>query len=264
MQPISNALRSAFTLFESWHLSDDTPALFTGLRELDDVIGGLRPGTLTVIEGDPVARGASHLLLGMATSLPAWQKVAYFSLDLSTDHTLVQWLLHLASVNVDDLTAGGEPAERAWVEIIKAAGKLGHDRPSFWLNERYDLSPTQLEGECWKLIEGARERSPSCVAFVDSIHGIRSETGRASDRVCETVDRLAAAAERLRIPIVVTAHGDTVAFQDVEAINVLIRVSVDEPGQGPWPAWPAEYSLEVVRNDVGPCSTFRIRFHDVP
>jgi len=258
MKPLPEVLRSAFGWFESWYGLDGGPGIFTGLRELDEVIGGLRAGTLTVIEGDPAVRTASHLLLQIATSVSARRTVAFFSLDLSSEHTLVQRLLRSAGVTVEQLSAG---AEGAWAELIKAAGSLAYSEASFWLNDRYDLSPTELEGECWKLVEGSSKSTPACVAFVDSVHSIRTETRVASDagQVCETLERLAAAARRLRIPIVVTANHGAVALEGVEAINVLIRASSDETGDGPWPPWPAEYRLEVVRNDAGPRSTFFAR-----
>lgn len=96
----------------------------TGIRDLDDALGGLTGGTLTLCAARP-GLGKSVLLLGIAAhvAVKLGRPVLLASLEMSGEEMTLRLLSSLGRVNLHSLTTR-QLLDGDWDRIARAAGKI--------------------------------------------------------------------------------------------------------------------------------------------
>ena len=108
----------------------------TGLRELDQILGGLRGGDLVIVAARP-SMGKTALALHIARSLTVWQagRCALFSLEMPQERLMDRILAAEARISIGRIKRGRLFAEeyqslQAAADRINASGLLIADEPA--------------------------------------------------------------------------------------------------------------------------------------
>lgn len=127
LMPLESTLIDTFKELYEAHLNHGATALGlpTGWPELDNLIGGLKPGNLIVIGARP-SMGKTAFALDLARHLALGGRdaaVAIFSLEMSRDEIQQRLVCATAQVNNRDLTSG-RLTDMDWQRIANAIDNL--------------------------------------------------------------------------------------------------------------------------------------------
>lgn len=125
---------------------DSTPALQTGWRDLDDLIGGFRPGQVVTVGGRP-AMGKSVVILNIAAhvAVKLRKPVLFASLEMSKDECMERLVSHFSGVSLTAIRErtctkdDWKKIERAYEELITATTLV--------INDNQDMTPHGVRAE---------------------------------------------------------------------------------------------------------------------
>lgn len=125
------------------------PTLASGFGDLDAQIGGLRPGTLTILAARP-AMGKSALALNIATQAAVHQEktVVVFSLEMSKEEIATRIVSAYATIEPGILTKG-RVSESVMETVSKAYTRMYGT--NLFINDRSGTSPTEMLSKCRQL-----------------------------------------------------------------------------------------------------------------
>ena len=104
LQPVRDLMRSVFESIDKQ--GDGLPGLPTGLKDLDEMLMGLKPGTFVVVAGRP-SMGKSAFAQTLASNTARdGGVVAMFSLEMSNDEVLTRLLSMVGEVNSSRIRTG--------------------------------------------------------------------------------------------------------------------------------------------------------------
>ena len=138
--------------------------VFCGLHDLDNILGGFRPGELIVVAGRP-SMGKSALLFDIMLGMCKKKPGVIFSLEDSNRNSMFRLLAKRARVDLRNLRCGAI-SDGEWSNITQAAGDLADY--ALYFDESSALSPIQVEMKCRSLEVRLRERLS--VISVDHLH----------------------------------------------------------------------------------------------
>ena len=187
------------------------PVLPTGLSELDGVLGGLAPGTLTVLGGETGA-GKTAIVLTIAGFLArqGHRTLIYDNADRDGEHTDVVMRLAAATGRIRHLDMRtGRMTDAEWMTLAHTFGGMA-DWP-VRINGRPGLAVEDLVAETHDLPD---DQLPD-VVFVDGIAGMTcaATTDNREREVAEIALALKSLAYDLGVPIVVTSQLNRGALQ---------------------------------------------------
>lgn len=142
MLPLRGTIAHTFRRLQDRYESQDLPAaLPTGFADLDQIIGGLWPGEVTIIAALPGA-GATTFALNVAsfTSLALRRTVAFFSLDQNAEEIGLRLIALHGGIDLSRLRSGQMedadwPACTAASELLAGANLLIDDTRTFSFEE---------------------------------------------------------------------------------------------------------------------------------
>lgn len=191
--------RGAMTVEE---LLDSEPAspLYTGFRDLDDLLGGLPEPGLTVIAGRP-GMGATTLALSIAASasIELGISTALFSIE-SSEAQLAQRFVGMRTRIPGAELRRGRVAEQRWPKILRASQQLAS--APLWIDDSPQLEVKSVVSR----IERLKKESATRIVIIDSIHGLTTDGRPALEpaAIASALFGLRAAARRLDVSIIVT------------------------------------------------------------
>jgi replicative DNA helicase len=190
---------------------EETPVQF-GLREVDDLIGGLHPERVIVVAARP-GQGKSALVTGIVGSnglrgIPA----LLFSPEMSRDEVSERMLSGDSGINGRALKSGAVAAQD-WAKLYESGGRIG-DLP-VWVDDRADLTIGQLIGTALRWYSrvigpvptDAANVKPALIA-IDYLQlvGADKEDRRRDEKRHEELTRMTRAikqlAKKLKVPII--------------------------------------------------------------
>jgi replicative DNA helicase len=181
--------------------SHGVPAgVLTGFDDLDDVLCGLRPGTLSILAARPsIGKTAMGMAIaanvGARTGLP----VLFVSLEMDREEIGERYLSAAAEINGRSLK---DPAHRlddaAWDRLAKAAGRLCR------LPIRVDDAPVRTVAQIASNARRIKRRSGLSLVIVDYLGLIEGERQRGESRqeeVARISKHLRRTAKHLGVPV---------------------------------------------------------------
>lgn len=142
---VDKGLKKLENLYRKKHaltgLSSSFPAI-------DSLTSGFQNSELIILAARP-SMGKSALGLNFALHQAMQnKKVAFFSLEMSSEHVLMRLLASLAKVNLSQLI-NGQVSEHHWSELIAAAGKLSES--GLYVDDSSPLSPYEIRAKARRL-----------------------------------------------------------------------------------------------------------------
>lgn len=149
METAAQAARRAASLLKE---GEEEGLVFTGFKEIDACLQGLRPGQLVIVAGRP-SMGKSTLASDFARFAAAGgKKAAYFSLEMSKEEVAKRMLSAQSAIKLEKLERGrieGQEDLEKLEEGLKALDSL-----PIYLDDSPDLSLMEIRTKCRRL--GAR------------------------------------------------------------------------------------------------------------
>jgi replicative DNA helicase len=184
-------------------LRRDIPGLATGLRELDELLGGLQDGRLYVLAARP-AMGKSLLALQLARHVATreHQRVLFASLEMSESETAQRHLAAESGVDPERLHLGRVRPDD-WPALLKGAADTAG--VPFHLLDHGDLSLFQLRAQARQI--AVRYDSPRLIV-VDYLQLMRAEhpSGNRVEDVSEFSRGLKRLAREMKCPVIAVAQ----------------------------------------------------------
>ena len=200
LQPVKSLMSGVFETIESQE--GEMTGLATGLRDLDEKLMGLNPGTFVVVAGRP-SMGKSAFAQTLASyTAQNGGVVALFSLEMSKEEVLTRLLSMFSQVNSNRLREGVADNQRLWHRLLEAGGKI-HDW-KLYLDDTPDPTVTEIRAKCRRL----RHEEGLDLVVVDYLQlmpGGGSSSKNAENRqqeIAEVSRSLKALARELEIPVI--------------------------------------------------------------
>ena len=124
----------------------ELPGITTGLKDLDDYLMGMHPGSLIIIASRP-GMGKTSIALNMAVSAAkaSGKAVAIFSLEMSRQELVMRLLAGESHIDSQKLMRGRlEPME--WTKLAEAAGALS--RLDLRIDDNSSVTVADMGAEC--------------------------------------------------------------------------------------------------------------------
>jgi replicative DNA helicase len=174
--------------------------LQTGIRDLDQVTGGLRGGQLTIVAGRP-AMGKSALMLNMADNMARrGVPVVYFSLEMPANELAARVVLSRAETNTEIIRNGFLTASMK-SRIMDAATQFSTE--PLYVDDRGGLTLLDIRGRARLAV---RRWGVKCI-FVDYLQLVSHSGAQSRENEVGFVSRgLKAMSMELGIPVVAAAQ----------------------------------------------------------
>ena len=205
LQPFSKAIGTALKMADEAAKSDGgLSGVGTGLRTLDQLLGGLQKSDLVILAGRP---GMGKTALGTNIAFHAattthsgekQQQVAFFSLEMSSDQLANRILASRAAVPSDKIRRG-ELNPNQFNNLVRAAGEI--ENASFHIDDTPAISVSQIYSRARRL----KRTSGLGLIVVDYLQLLAAPLGqRVENRVQEisSISRmLKSIAKELDVPV---------------------------------------------------------------
>ena len=148
---ISDVLMNAYDrlMMLSEGEGEDLKGAPTGIKELDDTLGGLNKGNLILLAARPgVGKTSFALNIAKNIAIEAGRKVAFFSLEMTREELALRLLSGESGVNHDKLRDGKLSPEE-WANLTSAAGKLY--KAPIYLDEASGITVTEMKAKLRRL-----------------------------------------------------------------------------------------------------------------
>ncbi len=199
LQPVKNLMRGVFEDIE--RQGDDVVGLTTGLKDLDDRLMGLKPGSFVVVAGRP-SMGKSAFAQTLASHAAAeGGVVALFSLEMSREEVLTRLLSMVGEVDSARIRAGVANNQQLWDRLLQAGGRI-HDW-KLYLDDSPEPTVTEIRAKCRRL----RQDEGLDLVIVDYLQLMPSAGGpsRSADNrqqeIAEVSRSLKGLARELNVPV---------------------------------------------------------------
>jgi len=182
---------------ESRNKSGLIVGLSTGLRDLDEITGGLHKGELTIIAGRP-GMGKSCLAVNISHAAGLRGEASLInSIEMPNETLMIRMLSSMAQVESRNLRRG-YVRDVEWPHLVNAAAKIG-DCPIY-----FDDSPNITPGELRQRARKAKQERDIKLLVLDymQIMQTNSKGDRREQEVAEISRTLKGIARELNIPVI--------------------------------------------------------------
>jgi replicative DNA helicase len=174
--------------------------LQTGIKDFDQVTGGLRGGQLTIVAGRP-AMGKSALMLNMADNMARrGAPVVYFSLEMPANELAARVVLSRANTNTE-IIRNGFLDHATKLRISDAAAQFSNE--PLYVDDRGGLTLLDIRGRARLAV---RRWGVKCI-FVDYLQLVSHSGAQSRENEVGFVSRgLKAMSMELGVPVVAAAQ----------------------------------------------------------
>lgn len=170
--------------------------LSTGLADVDEMIGGLKKGELTVLAARPsMGKTAMAMTVGANVAIQQQQAVAVFSMEMSKEQLVQRMLCSEALVDLGRLLRG-RLTDDDYVRLAQAAGHL--NTAPLYIDDTSGISPLEIRAKARRL---ASEQEVG-LFVIDYLGLIRGSEGDNQHQVVGNICRdMKEMAKELAVPV---------------------------------------------------------------
>ncbi len=199
-KPLGEFVAEAYDQIEAIANSDGHMyGVSTGFKGLDDVLMGLRPGTMTVVGARP---GVGKTAFGLSLAMNAARKgvpVLFFSLEMSGSEIASRLLSAESNIPSEALRSGKITAEM-WTPLLEASERL--NQVDFIIDDSAGTNVLEIRTKARRLLHG-KEGGLIIVDYLQLINPV--STSRAENRnveVGEMSRALKVLSKDLQVPVI--------------------------------------------------------------
>lgn len=176
----------------------------TGWPDLDRLIGGWRPGTVTVVAARP-GNGKSLFALNAAVNVARSDTSLIHSLEMTRREVQQRVLAAEAEINLSTFGKGEDLSERQWESVARARGRI--DTLRLVVDDRTSVTPADIHSRTRSLI---RRHGSVGLVVVDYVQLMQAPTRRkdsSREQEVSAISRnLKIMAMDLKVPVIVCAQ----------------------------------------------------------
>jgi replicative DNA helicase len=180
--------------------SGGLPGMSTGIAELDEICGGMRPGEFWVIAGKP-SRGKSVLMLQIASKFIADQRpVAIHSLEMMTHEVIGRLISVMTHTNYGSITQPRTAAKHELQKIQTGVEQIS--AAPLWIDSSSNQSIDSIAAEAERIRDLHGSLDLVVVDYLQLIRGSRSSRESREEEVARVSGGLKQLAKHLQCPVI--------------------------------------------------------------
>jgi replicative DNA helicase len=180
--------------------SGDLPGMSTGIAELDEICGGMRPGEFWVIAGKP-SRGKSVLMLQIASKFITDQRpVAIHSLEMMTHEVIGRLISVMTHTNYGSITQPRSAAKHELQKIQRGVEQISS--APLWIDSSSNQSIDSIAAEAERIRDLHGSLDLVVVDYLQLIRGSRSSRESREEEVARVSGGLKQLAKHLQCPVI--------------------------------------------------------------
>jgi replicative DNA helicase len=180
--------------------SGGLPGMSTGIAELDEICGGMRPGEFWVIAGKP-SRGKSVLMLQIASKFIADQRpVAIHSLEMMTHEVIGRLISTMTHTNYGSITQPRTAAKHELQKIQTGVEQISS--APLWIDSSSNQSIDSIAAEAERIRDLHGSLDLVVVDYLQLIRGSRSSRESREEEVARVSGGLKQLAKHLQCPVI--------------------------------------------------------------
>ena len=180
--------------------SGDLPGMSTGIAELDEICGGMRPGEFWVIAGKP-SRGKSVLMLQIASKFISDQRpVAIHSLEMMTHEVIGRLISTMTHTNYGSITQPRSAAKHELQKIQTGVAQIS--AAPLWIDSSSNQSIDSIAAEAERIRDLHGSLDLVVVDYLQLIRGSRSSRESREEEVARVSGGLKQLAKHLQCPVI--------------------------------------------------------------
>ena len=180
--------------------SGDLPGMSTGIAELDEICGGMRPGEFWVIAGKP-SRGKSVLMLQIASKFISDQRpVAIHSLEMMTHEVIGRLISTMTHTNYGSITQPRSAAKHELQKIQTGVEQIS--AAPLWIDSSSNQSIDSIAAEAERIRDLHGSLDLVVVDYLQLIRGSRSSRESREEEVARVSGGLKQLAKHLQCPVI--------------------------------------------------------------
>lgn len=171
--------------------------MYTGLSDIDKIVGELKKSELVVVAGRP-SMGKTSLLVSITNNLLTRVPIAFFSLEMSGVKLVDRVMSNACRFRVGTIT-NGQLSNHEWDELDNRIKEILTSQ--LYIDDSPELSLDELESKINKFVEDHGVK----IVMIDSIQLINSGSNSQMENLAKCLERLKELAKRLNIAIMVVS-----------------------------------------------------------
>jgi replicative DNA helicase len=180
--------------------SGGLPGMSTGIAELDEICGGMRPGEFWVIAGKP-SRGKSVLMLQIASKFISDQRpVAIHSLEMMTHEVIGRLISVMTHTNYGSITQPRTAAKHELQKIQTGVEQISS--APLWIDSSSNQSIDSIAAEAERIRDLHGSLDLVVVDYLQLIRGSRSSRESREEEVARVSGGLKQLAKHLQCPVI--------------------------------------------------------------
>jgi len=209
------------------HAAGDYPGKQSGILELDEISGGMRPGEFWVVGGKP-SGGKSMMLLQIAAAfIERSDPVAVFSLEMMKHEVVGRLVSHMGEVDYGGITQPKKLRESDLVQIKSTTERIA--AAPLWIDASAAQSIESITAEARRIRDSHGSLSLVVVDYLQLIRGGRSRNEMREEEVARVSGGLKQLAKALNCPVLsasqLNEQGQTresrAIAQDADAVLII-------------------------------------------
>lgn len=274
--PISKLVKDTLTRIDLWYQTPGAVVgLATGFRDIDRLIGGMRPGNMVVIAGRP-GHGKSSLAMNLVENAAlAGHGAGVFSLEMTAPELSDRLVTGCAGVALRSLQAGyGKPED--FLALMTAAARLV--KTNVHIDDSAALSIAQIRARARRM----RRQHDIELIVIDYLQLSRGTHRHAKreEEVSEVSQGVKAMAKELQVPVVAVCQLNRLADgedrtprlswlresgqieQDADVVGFLVRPELFARDQTERTELKGQAILTIAKQRNGPTGDVTLTFID--
>lgn len=171
--------------------------MYTGLSDVDKIVGELKKSELVVIAGRS-GMGKTSLLVSITKNLLTRVPIAFFSLEMSGVKLVDRIMSNACRIRVGTIT-DGQLSDQEWDELDNRIKEILTSQ--LYIDDCPELSLDELESKINKFVEDHGVK----IVMIDSLQLINSGSNSQMENLAKCLERLKELAKRLNIAIMVVS-----------------------------------------------------------